>query len=176
MSKSKKNKQEEQKLNPYSIDKLSKIPAYLKIGFLKFWLAGACFLLTFYGLGAVFAFWDRVVIFALLLILGVEYVSNTLIIWMNKPESSTLKYLPHEVNRKSFLSFLATALYVMVMLVLINYAMELWAWIGIATIGELLSEATIDPISFGLLFVLFDYIWITIRKLIKKQMQRRRNG
>lgn len=163
-------------MNPYAIDKLAKIPAYLKVGFLKFWLAGACFLLAFYGLPASFAFLDRVVVFGLLLILGVEFITNTLIRWMNKPESDTFKYLPHEINRKSVLSFLGTGLYVAVILVLIHFTLVLWNLLGLVTVGELLSEASIDPISFGLLFLLFDTIWVAIRKQIKKWLKKRRDN
>jgi hypothetical protein len=86
MSNKKKNKDSE-KLNPYFIDKLASVPAYLKIGFLKFWLAGASFLLAIYGLGARFDLLDRLVVFALVMILGVEYLTNTVILYMNKPDS-----------------------------------------------------------------------------------------
>lgn len=164
-----KNKNDNQELNPYGIDKLAKIPASWKITFLKFWLAGACFLLGFYGLGVNFAFLDRLVVFGLLLILGVEYITNTLILWMNRPESNTLKFLPHEVNRKSVLSFLATALYVTVMIASIHFFIVFWTWLGFKTMGEVVSEATADPITFAILFLIFDFIWISIRQLIKKR-------
>ena len=94
MSNKKKNKDSE-KLNPYLIDKLASVPAYLKIGFLKFWLAGASFLLAIYGLGARFDLLDRLVVFALVMILGVEYLTNTVILYMNKPESPTKFFFPH---------------------------------------------------------------------------------
>jgi len=164
-----KNKKENDELNPYDIDKMAKIPASWKISFMKFWLAGACFLLAFYGLGVNFSFLDRVVVFGLLLILGIEYITNTIIIWMNRPESNTLKHLPHEVNRKSVLSFFATALYVLVMISSIHYFIIFWTWLGFKTMGEVVSEATADPITFGFLFLIFDYIWISVRKFIKNR-------
>jgi hypothetical protein len=173
MSNKKKNKDSE-KLNPYFIDKLASVPAYLKIGFLKFWLAGASFLLAIYGLGARFDLLDRLVVFALIMILGVEYLTNTVILYMNKPDSPTTFYLPHEVNRKSFLSFFATAIYVAVMLLCIHFFLELWTSLGLITLGEILSESSIDPISFGLLFVAFDLLWINARKLIKKLLRRQK--
>lgn len=168
----KKNRDNDE-LNPYGIDKLAKIPASWKIAFLKFWLAGACFLLGFYGLGVNFSFLDRLVIFGLLMILGVEYISNTLIIWMNRPESDTRRFLPHEVNRKSPISFLATTIYVAVMLASIHFFIIFWTWLGFKTMGEVVSEATADPITFAILFLIFDYLWITFRRLIKNRKVRK---
>lgn len=170
MSNKKRNK-DSKKLNPYLIDKLASVPAYIKIGFLKFWLAGASFLFAIYGLGARFDLLDRLVVFGLVMILGVEYLTNTVILYMDKPDSPTKFYLPHEINRKSFLSFFATAIYVVIMLLCIHFFLELWTSLGLITLGEVLSESSIDPISFGILFVVFDSIWIYIRKLLKKLLR-----
>ncbi|HBY65315.1 MAG TPA: hypothetical protein DEG42_02835, partial [Acholeplasmataceae bacterium] len=45
MKNNKENKPNE--FNPYSIDKLNNIKPGVKIGFLKFWVSGAAFFLTF---------------------------------------------------------------------------------------------------------------------------------
>ena len=43
-------KDQQNQFNPYSIDKLSTIKPQVKIGFMKFWVAGAAFFLTFTAL------------------------------------------------------------------------------------------------------------------------------
>jgi hypothetical protein len=158
--------------NPYFVDKLASIPPHVKIGFLKFWLAGASFFLTFNGLPYAFDFLDRAVMLFLVLILGIEYISNMIIIWMHTDQIDTKKYLPHEVDRKSFLSFIATAGYLAIMILAIHFTLELWVSIGLPTIGDIMSEQTADPFSFALLFLLYDYIWYTTRGFIKNRTKK----
>ena len=71
MSKLKTNKKQEdpQKLNPYSIDKLSNIKPGVKIGFMKFWVAGAAYFLTFTAFRSDVL--DLLVALYLILILGI---------------------------------------------------------------------------------------------------------
>lgn len=166
MSKKKKsNQKQQQNQNPYLIDKLAKIPASVKIGLLKFWLAGAAFYMTVLGLPQSFDWLDRLVILTLLLTLGIEYVSHTLIIWMNHDRQPTLNYLAHEVNRKSIASLGASFVYAAYIVIMFHFALILWVDIlRLPTIGLLISESILDPFSFGLFFYGVDRVWMVIRK------------
>jgi hypothetical protein len=147
--------------NPYAIDKLNKIKPGVKIGFLKFWISGAAFFLTFTAFQA-----DMLdLFFALLLILtlAVEYVTNKVIIWMHHDKAPTLKYLPHQVQRKSMLSLFSTMGYVAVMILLSYLFIESLMSIGIPSIGMIMfgfDFTGIDPITFGLVFYLMDQVWL----------------
>jgi hypothetical protein len=154
--------------NPYLIDKLAKIPASVKIGFLKFWLAGASFYMTVLALPQAFDWLDRLVALALLFALGIEYVSQTIIMWMNNDKQPTLYYLAHEVNRKSIKSLGATLLYAFIVVIMFHYALLLWVDVlMMPTIGEFISQSVLDPFSFGIFFYLIDRLWIFIRNSIK---------
>lgn len=166
---SKKKKIKEPTQNPYFVDKLASIPAHVKIGFLKFWLAGASFYLTVNGLPQVFDYLDRLVVLTLVLILGIEYISNTMIYWMHTDSIDTKKYLPHEINRKSAKSIGMTALYVIVMMVLFHMTLTLYVGLGMPTIGDILSESTADPFTFGFIFLGYDYLWMLARRNIKQR-------
>ena len=163
MSKKSTNNKNQQQ-NPYLIDKLARVPASVKIGFLKFWLAGASFYMTVLALPGSFDWLDRLVFLGLLLTLGVEYVSNTLIIWMDHDKVPTKHFLPHHVNRKSIKSLLATMLYASIMVVLFHFALILWVdLLGMPTIGIIISESMLDPFSFGIFFYVMDRLWLFIK-------------
>ncbi len=166
MSKKKINPQ----LDPYAVDKFATISANFKVWFLKFWLAGAAFYLAIMGIPSVnFDTLDRIVIMVLILTLAFEYIGFTVIIWMSKKGQDTLKHLPHHIDRKKMGSLLATGLYVVIITVLVLFTLELWVGIlRFPTIGTLLNDIDADPFTFGLLFILFDYLWMLIRKVFKK--------
>lgn len=170
MSKKSTNNKHNQQPNPYLIDKLAKIPASVKIGFLKFWLAGASFYMTVLALPQAFDWLDRLVMLALLLSLGIEYISNTLIIWMNNDRQLTLRYLPHEINRKSIKSLGATLLYAMIIVILFHFALILWVDVlAMPTIGIIISESMLDPFSFGIFFYIIDRMWLFMREKINQK-------
>ncbi len=164
---SKKSNKDKKEFNPYAIDRFATISPKLKIGFLKFWIVGASFFLSIFGLPQKYDFLDRMVVFWLLLVLMFEYIGFTIINWMHNDEVNTKKYLPHEINRKSILSILATGLYIFIMLILVHYFVDTWVYYGIPTFGTIMSETSIDPITYALVFLLFDFIWLKVRNTIK---------
>lgn len=165
MSKKKNNTQP----NPYHVDKFATIPAWLKIEFLKFWLAGASFYLMFFGLPQPFDYLDRLVMMILLLTIAVEYLLQLIIVWMNTDKQPTSFYLIHEIKRKSVLSLLATFSYVIIIVGLFHLALNLWLTLGLRTIGDLISESTLDPFSFAIFYMVIDTAWMYIRKAIKQR-------
>lgn len=149
--------------DPYQIDKLAKLPAGLKIGVLQFWMAGASFLLSVLGLPAAFDGLDRLVMLVLVLTVGIEYIQNTVVSWMDRPGQETLSYLTHEISRKSALSLLATFVYSLLVVTAFYGVVSVWVAVGLPTIGDLISESTADPISFGLWYLAVSWIWRKIR-------------
>jgi hypothetical protein len=163
MSKKKSN----QKQNPYHVDKFATIPAWFKIEFLKFWIAGASFYLMVFGLPSRFDYLDRMVLLTLILTIGIEYISQTVIKWMANDKDDTSFYLIHEINRKSILSLLATLFYVSIIVVLSQLIIAGWIALGLTTIGDWISESTLDPFSFAILYMIFDTAWIYARRWYK---------
>jgi hypothetical protein len=163
----KNNKPEQKPFNPYSIDKLHNIKPGIKVGFLKFWVSGAAFFLTFTAFA--YAVEDLLIAMFLLMTLGVEYIVNKVIMWMDNDKFPTLLYLPHHVERKSILSLLATAGYVLIMITGSYFAIEGLLSVGIPSIGMLLfgfDNIGIDPITFGLVYWLMDFIWLQVKNRV----------
>lgn len=167
---SKKSKIEENRRpDPYAVDKLAGIPAWIKIGLLKFWVYGAVYYFIVFTLGGSLHFLDLWAVQLGVMILAIEYIGNTLIVWMHTDGKPTKPYLPHEINRKSIWSLLATALYATLLFTVVQLILLLWVdvW-GLPTIGNLISESTADPITFSLLFLGLDTLWILSRNALKK--------
>lgn len=162
--------------DPYAVDRLAKIPPGVKTGILKAWLYGACFFfIVFTPIASSLDWLDLMAVLYGVLVLAVEYLGNTLILWMNTPDKPTKKYLPHEIDRKSFLSLFATAGYVLVVFVLVNLTLYLLfdVW-GLPPLGLALSESTADPFTFAFLFLFYDYLWISLRGLVKRALGKRK--
>lgn len=172
---SKKSKSEAGKRpDPYAIDKLAMIPPAWKVGFLKFWLYGAVYYFIVFTLAGSLDYLDLLAVLYGVLVLGIEYLGNTLILWMHTDERPTTKFLPHEIQRKSMWSLLATAGYTLVVFVAVNLTLYLWVDIlGMPTIGQLISEATADPITFSLIFLFYDFLWITLRGFLRKKTRKK---
>jgi len=149
------------------MDKLHDIKPGIKIGFLKFWVSGAAFFLTFTAFA--FAVEDLLIAMFLLMVLGVEYIVNKVIVWMDNDQMPTLYYLPHHVERKSIFSLFATAGYVLVMIGTSYFAIEGLLSLGVPSIGMLMfgfDNIGIDPITFGLVYWLMDFIWLKVKNKI----------
>lgn len=156
-------------IDPYSIDKLSKIPNWIKIVFVKFWVVGAAFLFVMMGLSPeIFDILDKLVLLILITTLGVEYISNTLIIFIDKPERRALHHLSHEFKRKSFYSLFITLFYSAIMILLTHFTLDFLVRLGMPTIGDFISQSTADPITFAIIFLIYDTIYILIKVGIKK--------
>ena len=171
-NKLKTNKDQNQRPNPYLIDKLAKVPNWIKIDLLKFWIVGAAFYYCINGLSFILNVLDSILVFYLIMVLAIEYISNTIILWMHTEERPTKWFLPHEINRKSVLSLLGTALYCLIVGGIVLFLLDTWVGWGLPTFGTLMSGAVGDPITFSLLFLLFDFGWISIRKALKKAIKK----
>ena len=166
---SKKKTEPKEKNNPYLVDKLSKIPAIVKVLFLKFWVAGAAFYLIFMSIELLkIDFLDQLAIFVLILTLLNEYVIHKLIVYISVPGNSTIKYLPHFIKRSSVKSLVATLIYT-TLLTGLSFAMILYLWMGVLnfhTIDYYLSGAESGPFGFGLCYIAVDMLYISIRNPI----------
>lgn len=175
-----KNKQTNNRVgNPYFIDKFSTIKPVYKIGFLKFWVAGASYFLAFMTLEVALRtdILDQLFVMFILMGLLTEYVTNKIIYHMNRSDQDTLQYLPFRknVDRSKIVSLLLSFLYAFIMigqaLIIHTIWIEVLNVFGLPSIGGLLlgTQNSLDPISFGLYIWLLDLIWYKGRKVITKE-------
>lgn len=132
---------------------LDRIPAPVKALFVKFWFNGAVCFFIFWGLSALIGnLLDT--IFVLALVMGM--VTDILV-------NNTLRFvetLPEENNKwmmfpqKKYWTFVANILYAFVVLFFVIW---LYKILGI----------NVEPILFGIFYMLFDLLFIGIKNLIK---------
>lgn len=176
-----KNKVKEQSsadINPYNLDKLSKVPSWLIILLLKYWAAAAAvFFIVIGGLDIGFDFttgdledfaaamsvsFTIVILIALFLALFTNYIVRPIVRLMYNRRNNCFKY--NMINMKGFKSFLVSLLYMFFMSFLLFFvtgflSMHGWVLNPFGTSGG----QGIEPFTYALFFVVFDAIFILIK-------------
>lgn len=160
-----------EEIKPYKYDKLSKIPSWIKILLLKYWAAGAAFF--FAGIGSPFIAVGTnkggemlFVFFVLLLCLIMEYMVKPVIRMMKNSRDNVYYY--NMINLKGLKSFLLNFLYAILCALPIYFiTVALVQWGKMPSIfGK--SEWGLDPFMCGLLYIICDFIFLTIKNSIVK--------
>ncbi len=166
--------QEKRNKEPYSIDKFATIKPFWKIIFLRFWVAGVAYFLSFQTIElAREDNLDQYAALFIILVLLTEYVTNKLILFMHREDQQTAHYLPFGMlNRKSIVSLLATILYITVLFTTIIFVhigiVELFTSLNIPTLTFILTgeQKGLDAISYALYFITLEFIWFGVKMLI----------
>ena len=174
-------------INPYEVDKLAKVPSWIKILLLKYWAAAAASFLLFgvseLGLVLYYANDDDEVFqvetnVKLILLLGLffaifaNYVVRVFVRLMYNRRDNT--YRLNLINFKGVLSFVASLAYNLVMAILVfvlnvgvlsKYGLVLDPFGTTGGIG-------IEPFTVGLLYIILDGVFIIIKNIIVMIVQR----
>ncbi len=167
----------EKELRPYKTDKLSKVPSWVKILFLKFWAAAAAF--YFVGIGGTFIpagdNFKFTIFFGLVIGLVMEYVVKQIVRLMKNSADNTFKY--NLINMPGTKSFVLNLLYGILIVEPIIYLggfmvkNNLWFnFFGDEAVGA-------EPFLIGFLYIVIDSIVVTIKNLFvmrsnKKKMKK----
>ena len=177
-------KDENMDINPYEVDKLAKVPSWIKILLLRYWAAAAaCFLLfgiselglNIYAEGeyaAVELNVKLIILLALFFAIFSNYVVRVFVRLMYNRRDNT--YRLNLINFKGFLSFVVALGYNLVLAILVfilnvgvlsKYGLVLDPFGTTGGIG-------IEPFTVGLLYVILDGIFIIIKDVIVMLAQR----
>ncbi len=178
------NIDEMNELNPYEVDKLSKIPAWLVIIFLKYWAAAAAvFFMAIggldigvdlsttgdleYNLGISFMI---IVLIALGMAIISNYAIKQLVFMMHNRRRNTFRY--NIINFRGFSAFLAYLVYMFVVSFILYFVTVFLGYKGwvLNTFGR--SSAGIEPFTYGFCFIIVDGIFVSIKDLIVMIYQR----
>lgn len=168
-------KKEEQKFNPYKIDKLAKIPTWIKVFFVKFWIAGAICYFCLWGLGAqVYDILDRLVLTAVITGVIVDFMVNPAFLYFESDKKEFHKYMLIPVSAKKLWS-LPINIIVSIVEVLIIF----WIYSSINILYNNIYNKPddyiflgVEPILYGLLFLLIDMGIISIKNLLVKVIKK----
>lgn len=172
------NKKNENEFDPYSVDKLARIPLVLKILVIKYWLGGAAAYFVFMGLNNLLGSRtiDSYLIFCIILGMATDLIVNRFIRMMGTSKKPTEKYL--FVNGTSFITLFLNILYAILL-----FAMMFGFWSGLDAIVHFNNHETLrryiyfeEPFLFGLMFVLADLLAIVIKNNVIKLYKKIRYG
>lgn len=167
-------------INPYELDKLSKVPSWLVILILKYWAAAAAvFFIAIGGIDIGFDFSQNqftdyasimaesfilVVLIALFTAIFINYIVRPLTRLMYNRRNNTFRY--NMINMKGFKSFILALIYsfaITIILFFITMLLSYKGWV-LNVFGR--SDGGIEPFTYALCFIVVDAIFLLIKNLI----------
>lgn len=175
VSEKKAKKAREKEFDPYTVDKLSKVPTWLKAVFIKFWFAGCVCYFIMMGLNLMGL--DATVIIGLVLGLVVDILVNPCFRLMQSDRKEYDNYMMFPFPFKAYWTLIANMVYYIILLIGVNYCYyglnllfnNIWG-----TTDEL--YVAVEPLLMGLLVLIFDMAFIGIKDLIVYLVRRHRKN
>ena len=152
--------------NPYRTDFLARIPTFIKAFFVKWWFAGVvCFFVNM-GLGIYVATADLVILDGIFLGLVVEVLVNPLFRFMETDKREFNDYMMFPFPFKAYWTFFTNVLYYVAVAVAVNFIYLF--------INEFMFSLSIEPLSWALVVLVVDMIFIGIKDLIVRLVKNRK--
>lgn len=156
-------------LNPYKSDKFSKIPSWIKILLLKFWVAGATFF--FFGIanplvdpGSDMA--PELYFVSISLGMGLlnEYITKNIVRHMKNSRDNTYYY--NMINLKGIKSLILNILYGFITVIPIVYISGYMASKGLMLNLFGGGSTGIEPIENGIMYLIVDFVYLFTKNAI----------
>ena len=183
-----KDKKDVNNINPYELDKFSKIPSWLIVILLKYWAAAAAVYFSLIGgleLGLDFSSWEPgddlalrfsqdvtiIIIIAFALAIVLFYICRPIIRLMYNRRNNTYRY--NLINAKGIVYFFITMLYTLVLsIILYIITLVLSAYGLVLDLFGTTANTGIEPFTYALCFIIVDGLFVLskngINYLIKK--------
>lgn len=150
---------------------LDRIPAPVKALFVKFWFNGAVCYFVFWGLALYVAdIFDMILVMAIVLGMVTDILTNNALRFVET--------LPYENNKwmmfpkRKYWTFIANIFYAFIVLFCV-----IWLYETINGVGNAISGTQnhiylgVEPIFFGIFYVLFDLLFIGMKNLVRNIIQ-----
>ena len=146
--------------DPYKRDFLSRIPAWIKAIFIKFWFAAAVCYFVMLGL-QISDTLDRVVLTGAVMGLVVDVLVNPLMHYMETDRREYNAFMLFPFPFKAYWTFFTNIIYYVLII------------LGVSTLYTLMQTG-VEPLLFGVLTVAVDMVFIGIKDLIVFLVKRSR--
>ena len=170
----------------YKSDRLSKIPSWIVIFFLKYWAAAAAvFFVTIGGLdigidyskfddstpiGIIGGNFITIMMVTLALSLLFNYAVKQLVFLLHNRLNNTYKF--YTINLRGLIGFIAHLFYMFIIMIIV-YFLVMWfgynGWI-LNPFGG--TNFGLEPFSFGLFFLIVDGFFVIVKDLLLMLLQR----
>ena len=158
--------------DPYKVDRFSRIPAWIKAIFIKFWFAGMVCYFVMMGL-KIGNDLDRLVLVGAVLGVVVDVLVNPLFRYMESDRREYNAYMMFPFPFRAFWTFFTNLIYYIFVLVCVNFC-----YLGFSELLNLIKGTTevihlgVEPLLFGVITVACDMLFIGIKNgvvmLVKK--------
>lgn len=160
-----KGKKKEETFDPYKIDKFSRVPAWLKAFFIKFWFAGAVCYFVNMGLGTyVTAAVDLMVIDGVLLGVLTDCMVNPIFRMLESDKKEYNNFMMFPFPFKKYWTFLTNIIYYVAL-----FFGVMFAYNGLNQLAKLINSnwyVAVEPIFFGIIVLIADMALIGVKDLI----------
>jgi hypothetical protein len=157
--------------NPYKTDRLSNIPTWIKALFIKYWFAGMICYFGFWGLGVYFSSTlDLVVFVGFLTGMVTDLLINSAFLYFESDKKEYHKYIMLPVSSKRLWTLLVNVIYGIVVTLLVSgiYALINLIQVKVKDLPEGTISLGVEPLLYGLIFLIVDMFFISIKNLIVK--------
>lgn len=176
-TKTKRGKDKE--FDPYKVDKFSRIPAWLKALFIKWWFAGMVCYFVITGLGTVISDdLDRLVLAGVVLGLVVDVIVNPIFRFMESSDKEYNNYIMFPFPIKQFWTFFTNIIYYVGVTVAVMYIYRGLNLLGDVVNGTPNGEAIhlgVEPLLYALFILIIDMALIGIKDLIVYLVKRKKH-
>ena len=147
--------------SPYKIDKFSRIPTWIKVAFIKFWIGGALCFFVLFGIGYYIENFDDL-FFLSGIILGVvtDLMINSAFLHFESDKKEFHPYMMLPISCKKIWTMFVNIPYG----ILIIYTIYLIYQLLNSTIAN--GNLQVEPLLFGLCYLIVDTFYISIKNLI----------
>jgi len=188
----KKEVQDINDVDPYKVDKLSKIPSWLIVLILKYWAAAAA--IYFIGMDTFIINWSEsdsvklasdvdimlyeisqamilTILFGLFLAIFSNYIVRPFVRMMYNRRNNTYRY--NMINVRGFKSFLLSLLYNMPLSFLLTVIVVWMGYYGLVLDPFGTTGGTgVEPFSYALVYIIVDAFFVLIKDVIVNIYQR----
>lgn len=171
-------KKSAKEFNPYKLDRLSRIPTWIKAFFIKFWFAGMVCYLTQFGLGMIITNDEnRMLLTGVVLGIVVDVLVNPALRYFQSSEHEYDNYMMFPFPFKKFWTFFTNIVYYVVVAITVMYMYRGLNFVVDAIKGTpdaMNIHVGIEPLLYGVFCFGADMAFIGIKDLIVYLVKRKK--
>lgn len=144
---------------------LDRIPSWVKALFIKFWFNGAVCFFVFWGLGMYIPdFLDMMIVFGTVLGMVTDVLVNNTFRFLEVYPGQNSKWMMFP--KKKFWTFFANIVYAILVLFCVFYLYNTFNYMILGNSGDGQFYLAVEPIAFGLIYLLVDFSFISIKNMM----------
>ncbi len=173
-------KSKDKQFNPYKLDRLSRIPTWIKAFIIKFWFAGLVCYLIGMGLGSIITNDEnRIILTGIVLGIVVDVLANPAMRYFQSADREYDAYMMFPFPFTKFWTFFANVAYYVVVAFAVNYAyagLNMLIDVINGTVGSNNINVGVEPLLYGVFCLLIDMAFIGIKDLIVYLVRKKRKN